>query len=125
MKLSSLQALLGSASIVLSGTGAEASRAHQRLHQLDRKASHLHGHNHAHLHSRSENGSVKKRAGTCSFVQHESVLAVTPDGMNAGWGIPSDRECTCGSYCPYVCKAPMLLAQWKPGTKYTYPESMV
>ncbi|UNI21687.1 hypothetical protein JDV02_007656 [Purpureocillium takamizusanense] len=125
MKLSSLQALLASATIALSGTGVEASSAHQRLHQLDRKVSHLGGHGHAHAHFQSENESVKKRAGTCSFFQHESVLAVTPSGMNAGWGIPSDRECTCGSYCPYVCKSPLLLAQWKPGTTYKPAESML
>ncbi|KAJ6444536.1 SUN family beta-glucosidase-like protein [Purpureocillium lavendulum] len=118
-------ALLGSASIVLSGSGVEASRTHQRLHQLDRKFAQAHGHGHGHAHSRSEAAPVEKRKGTCSFISDDSnVFAVTPDAKNAGWGMSPDQECTYGSYCPYACKPGMVSTQWKPGSKYAYPESM-
>lgn len=35
-----------------------------------------------------------------------------------------DRPCKFGSYCPYACPPGQVMNQWKPGTTYTYPESM-
>lgn len=32
--------------------------------------------------------------------------------------------CTAGNWCPFACKPGKVMAQWKPGSKVAYPESM-
>jgi len=50
---------------------------------------------------------------------------VAPDMKNAGWAIAPDIECVAGMYCPYACAPGKVMAQWKKGSTYTYPDSMV
>jgi hypothetical protein len=36
-----------------------------------------------------------------------------------------DEPCTTGKYCPLACVPGKVMAQWRPNTSYSYPESMV
>lgn len=120
MKLSTLQATLGSALLVLAPVCQASSHQHQHLHQLERKHSHLHQERHSH-----ENTSIEKRGGTCKFpTDDDNLVAVTPGEMNGGWAMSPDQSCTYDSYCPYACKPGMVMAQWDPDSTYTYPASM-
>lgn len=65
-----------------------------------------------------------KREGTCAFPDHEGMVAVQKNGLNAGWAMHYDQLCTYGSWCPYACKAGQLMGQWDPAiTTYSYPGS--
>jgi hypothetical protein len=45
--------------------------------------------------------------------------------MNGGWALAPDQECVDGTWCPIACPAGKVMAQWKPNTHYTYPDSTV
>jgi hypothetical protein len=45
--------------------------------------------------------------------------------MNNGFAMSPDEPCVDGTWCPIACKPGKVMAQWKPGTTYSYPESMV
>lgn len=69
-----------------------------------------------------ESGSVRKRA-VCSL-PNDADLVKVPGASNGGWAIAPDTQCTAGSWCPIACVSGKVMAQWKPHTTYTYPESM-
>ena len=124
MKLQSLQALVGSAALILA-PAADASVAHRHLHHHGRSQ---HKHNHLHMHRSDETASASiglNKRSTCQFPTDDSnLVAITPDKSNAGWAMSPDQQCTPGSYCPYACKPGMVMAQWQEGSKYVYPQSM-
>lgn len=125
MKYSSIQAFLGSAAILFSAPGCEATSTHRRVHQLQRNFNH---HLHGATHSRAEVGLLEneKRGGSCAFPSDDpNLVAITPDAKNAGWAMSPDQECKPGNYCPIACKPGMVMAQWDPDSTYSYPQSMV
>ncbi|QLG73566.1 hypothetical protein HG535_0F00760 [Zygotorulaspora mrakii] len=68
--------------------------------------------------------SVEKRAGTCSFPDHDGMVAVQKNGQNGGWAMHSDQTCSPGTWCPYACQPGQLMGQWDPSvTSYSYPGS--
>lgn len=64
---------------------------------------------------------LSKRA-VCSLPNDPDLYAV-PGASNGGWAMAPDVQCTAGSYCPIACVSGKVMAQWKPGTTYTYPQS--
>lgn len=124
MKVSTLQAALGSALVLLSDQQARASTAHRHVHRHFHKR-HSHSHVHELRHVEGESTKLEKR-GTCAFPfgMDPNLVPVTPNAANAGWAMSPDQVCSPG-YCPYACAPGMLMNQWKPGTTYIYPESMV
>ncbi|CAK7272265.1 hypothetical protein SEPCBS119000_005030 [Sporothrix epigloea] len=65
---------------------------------------------------------ISKRA-VCSLPNDPDLYAV-PGASNGGWAMAPDVQCTAGSWCPIACVPGKVMAQWKPGTTYKYPESM-
>lgn len=119
MKLSIVQAALGSAAILFAG--CNASSAHQRLHRSARRLTHGHGHSH----SKVESTGLEKRS-TCAFPTDDpNMVAVTPDQQNGGWAMSPDQSCKPGGWCPFACKPGMVMNQWDPKSTYNYPSSMV
>ncbi|OTA57774.1 glycoside hydrolase family 132 protein, partial [Hypoxylon sp. EC38] len=59
----------------------------------------------------------------CAFPTDKGLFAVTPDAMNGGWAMAPDQECVSGTWCPIACPPGQVMAQWKPGTTYAFPES--
>lgn len=134
MKITTLQAALGSAALLLTAQPTVASHSHEHMHaQFKKHLNHLHGHGHAHTHETREthdlidaprsSEKVEKR-GTCSLPHHDDLHFV-PGAENAGFAMSPDQPCKHGSYCPIACKAGKVMAQWKPNSAYVYPESMV
>lgn len=119
--------LLSGTAVLLSAHSTTASDAHRRLHSHN----HLHAlekkHAHGHLQVReTEEAAPVKRDGQCQFPSDDpNLVAVTPGSKNAGWALPPDQACEPDMYCPIACKPGMVMAQWEPGSTYTYPESMV
>lgn len=120
-------ALIGAAAALLSAHSAAASDAHRRMHSHNNLVALEKKHSHGHLLVReTEDAQPAKRGGQCAFPSDDdNLVAVTPGSKNAGWAMPPDQACEPDSYCPIACKPGMVMAQWKPGTKYQYPESMV
>lgn len=128
MKLSVLQAALGSAIVLLSAPACQASdahrRAHDHLHQLERSV-HTHPSHHVRGRHTHPNSLLGKR-GKCQLpTDDDNIVAITPGEMNAGWAMSPDQECLTDQYCPYACKPGMVMAQWDPDSTYDYPASMV
>lgn len=122
MKLESLQAVLSAAVVIFSATPAEGSLAHRHMHHLDQRHSLLHAHGASKIPGSS---AIAKRGGNCKFPTDDpNLVAITPGNMNAGWAMSPDQECKPGNYCPIACKPGMMMAQWDPKSKYTYPLSM-
>lgn len=65
---------------------------------------------------------LSKRA-VCKLPNDPDLVAV-PGASNGGWAIAPDVQCTAGSWCPIACVSGKVMAQWKPGSTYVYPESM-
>jgi hypothetical protein len=140
MRLSSVQAALGSALLLLADQQCLASNAHRRAHQqLEQKRS-SHGHGHAHNHQQSRvlkpwerdeeelvgmSKQQPRAPARCQFPSDPDLIAVTPGALNGGWAMSPDQECRTGSWCPIACKAGKVMAQWEPNSSYTYPASMV
>ncbi|SCU98366.1 LAFA_0G17414g1_1 [Lachancea sp. 'fantastica'] len=88
----------------------------------------LHNHEHAKLMGKEVQGKqvshLFRRDGTCSFPNHDGMVAVQSDSKNAGWAMSWDQACSYGSWCPYACSPGQLAGQWDPEvTSYTYPGS--
>ncbi len=125
MKVTNLQAALGSALLLCSAQLSSAElHGHRRAHQhYGRRNEHSHGHADHQLEERNASDKVAKRA-VCSLPSHPDLVAV-PGAQNGGWAMAPDRQCTAGTWCPIACVSGKVMAQWKPGTSYTYPDSMV
>lgn len=136
MKLTTLQAALGSTlALNAAQAAAEGHAGHRMAHQLfGKRGAHEH-----HLppqsveslesleplpplFNRSSAAPLAKRA-VCSLPD-DPDLVVVPGAQNGGWAMAPDVQCTAGSWCPIACVSGKVMAQWKPGTTYTYPESM-
>jgi hypothetical protein len=64
-------------------------------HALIRK--HVHHRRHPLAHPSHAETGVTKRAGQCEFPKDAGLVAVDPEGMNAGWAMSPDQPCK-----PYV-----------------------
>ncbi|KAK1836494.1 hypothetical protein QBC39DRAFT_247896 [Podospora conica] len=113
-----LLAALGSATLFLAATPVTATQAHRRAH--DQLRRHQHGH---HAGSTNHTDELTKRGSSCSLPDHPDLVHV-PGAKNGGFAMAGDIECKDGMYCPIACVSGKVMAQWKEGTKYTYPESM-
>ncbi|KAI1136985.1 hypothetical protein F5Y05DRAFT_93188 [Hypoxylon sp. FL0543] len=130
MKITTIQAAVGSAILLLNAQPCAATAQH-RHHHLHKKHSHSHIHAQVHQdaynpkYSERNSSALMSRDGkkTCQFPTDKGLFAVTPDGMNGGWAMAPDQECVSGTWCPIACPPGKVMAQWKPGTTYTYPES--
>ncbi|KAI1154739.1 beta-glucosidase-domain-containing protein [Nemania diffusa] len=140
MKTTTLQAAIGSAILLLATQPCYASSGHQHHHQ-HRQLHELHHQHHQHHASKRESfspsnatvnplyesrrsGKLQARGGAkCEFPTTKGLFAVTPDSLNGGWALAPDQDCVDGTWCPIACPAGQVMAQWKPGTTYTYPES--
>jgi hypothetical protein len=111
---------LGSA-LVLAHQAQSAIHPHRHAHNLfHRRHSHV-------IHpevSPREEAIVEKRAGHCTL-PNDPDLVYVPGAQNGGFAMSPDQPCTAGGWCPYACPPGKVMAQWQPGSKYTYPQSMV
>ena len=113
---------LGVAATIVSGFAATAHR-HGHSHPL-KSHEHVLRRSRPLLQGNNSPPSIRKRAKKCSFPSDEGLVAVTPGAANGGWAMSPDQECTAGTYCPYACPPGQVMAQWKPGSTFTYPSSM-
>lgn len=71
-----------------------------------------------------EISALFKRSGNCAFPSDKGMVAVQTSGLNAGWAMHDDQECSPGTWCPFACPPGQLMNQWDPDvTSYTYPGS--
>ncbi|KAK1597311.1 beta-glucosidase [Colletotrichum navitas] len=122
MKLSTIQAVLGSALVLLSAQPAEANDgSHRHLHKLKdafrltKKTEKL-----------AERALVQRTSdgkAICSLPSDGDLVHV-PGASNNGFAMSPDQTCVEGSYCPFACRPGKVMAQWEPGSSYTYPSSM-
>lgn len=137
MKTTTLQAAIGSAILVLGVQPCYAGSHHQHRHQY-RQIHHQHHHHHTgkrddynfsnatanpRYESRRPEKLEARGSAKCEFPKSKGLFAVTPGSMNGGWALAPDQECVDGTWCPIACPAGQVMAQWKPGTTYTFPES--
>ncbi|KAL1842635.1 hypothetical protein VTJ49DRAFT_4683 [Mycothermus thermophilus] len=118
MRLSTFQAALG----LLAAQPAAANLGHRHAHgQYARR----HGHGHTHSPRAGEVISSPKeaRGAGCQLPDHPDLVRV-PGAQNNGFAMSPDEPCVDGKWCPIACKPGKVMAQWKPNTKYSYPESM-
>ena len=119
MKITTLQAAAGSVLLLLLQPAAGATHRNRHAHDLFSKR-------HQTSHGVSElapTGQISKRA-TCTLPDHPDLVKV-PGASNNGFAMSPDQSCLDGSYCPFACVPGKVMNQWKPDSKYTYPESMV
>ncbi|KAK8128347.1 hypothetical protein PG984_009455 [Apiospora sp. TS-2023a] len=116
MKLSALQAALGSATLLLAEP-ALATSAHKHKHLARRN-------DHSQLHSRSAVAHLEDRGLACKFPAADGLVAVSPGSMNGGWALSPDQVCYPGRYCPYACPPGEMMAQWKPDSTYATTDRM-
>ncbi|KAK4450048.1 hypothetical protein QBC34DRAFT_80771 [Podospora aff. communis PSN243] len=119
MRLTTLQAAIGSASLFLSAQPVSATIAHRHAHEQLAARRHAHGHHHRD----TANASTLEKRASCSLPSHPDLVPV-PGAMNSGFAMAGDVACTDGKYCPYACVPGKVMAQWQPNSKYVYPESM-
>jgi len=125
MKVTTLQAALGSAALLLSAHPAGATHSHHLAHNHYHAKKHTHTHQHQHQNrDLVEGGDAVQKRGTCSLPSHPDLVHV-PGAMNNGFAMSPDEPCEHGKYCPIACVPGKVMNQWKPNTTYTYPESMV
>ncbi|KAL2153384.1 hypothetical protein VTH82DRAFT_4539 [Thermothelomyces myriococcoides] len=126
MRISSFQAAIGSASVLLSAQPTSASIRHRHAH-VEFARRHLHGHGHIADTRQVEEAvnatEVVARKATCTLPDHPDLVYI-PGKDNNGFAMSPDQSCNDGDYCPIACVPGKVMAQWKPGTTYTYPESM-
>ncbi|KKF93512.1 Protein adg3 [Ceratocystis platani] len=67
---------------------------------------------------------VAKRSATKCKLPSDAGLYKVPGGLNGGFALSPDQECTSGSYCPIACPSGQVMAQWDPDSSYVYPQSM-
>ncbi|KAI0140108.1 hypothetical protein F4776DRAFT_577046 [Hypoxylon sp. NC0597] len=131
MKITTIQAAFGSALLLLNAQPCAATAQH-RHHHLHKKHAHSHIHT-PQFHQDAYNPKYSERNSSalvsrdgkkkCAFPKDKGLFAVTPDAMNGGWAMAPDQECVSGTWCPIACPPGQIMAQWKPGTTYTFPES--
>ncbi|KAI0489510.1 beta-glucosidase-domain-containing protein [Xylaria cf. heliscus] len=136
MKTTTLQATIGSALLLWAAQPCCASTRHHHHHQ-HRQIHHQHHHHPAKRESyHFGNATVNFRYGSrrpeklqtrggskCEFPTTKGLFAVTPSASNGGWALAPDQECVDGTWCPIACPSGQVMAQWKPDTTYTFPES--
>lgn len=124
MKITTLQAAIGSASLLFSAQPAAANLGHRHAHEQYAKR-HGHGHGHSHrVADAVEAPKVVARKAPCALPDHPDLVRV-PGADNHGFAMSPDEPCEDGKWCPLACVSGKLMAQWKPNTTYSYPESMV
>ncbi len=122
MRFSTIQAAIGSASLLFSAQPVSASQGHRHAH-----LQHARHHGHVHSHPAGEVIEAPKvvaRKAPCSLPDHPDLVRV-PGADNHGFAMSPDEPCEDGKWCPIACVPGKLMAQWKPDTGYHYPESMV
>lgn len=105
---------------------AHGHGAHQRAHAV-RRLNHSHNHNLAENQILGRSSIVRRNSqgkALCSLPSHPDLVKV-PGAKNSGFAMSPDQECVEGSYCPIACKSGKVMAQWEPGSSFTYPSSMV
>ena len=129
MKITTTQFALGTALTLLSAP-ASVALAHKHHNHFDLHKKHAH--NHLKARAAKSNGTggasvaeLVARGETCAFPTDKGAVAITPGSMNGGWAMAPDKACTFGKWCPIACPPGQVMAQWKPDTRYTYPESTV
>ncbi|RYP05629.1 hypothetical protein DL765_009778 [Monosporascus sp. GIB2] len=123
MKITSLQAAMGSAVVLLSTPiVATVQHRHRHLHQ---KLAHAHSSSSYNEKYSARNISELEKRGNraCPFPKDKGLVAVTPGAKNAGWAMAPDQECVEGTWCPIACPPGQVMNQWKPQTTYAFPES--
>ncbi|KAI2465570.1 hypothetical protein F4781DRAFT_20208 [Annulohypoxylon bovei var. microspora] len=134
MKITTIQAVLGSAILLLNAQLCAATTGHTHHHlHLEKKHGHIHSHGHGLAQYNSSNPKYSVRNSSplasrdgkkkCQFPSDKGLVAVTPSGQNGGWAMAPDQQCVSGTWCPFACPSGQVMAQWKPGTTYAYPES--
>ncbi|KAI1383170.1 uncharacterized protein F4822DRAFT_435102 [Hypoxylon trugodes] len=131
MKITTINTAIGSAVLLLDAQLCAATAQH-RHHHLHLEKKHSHGHHEVHLetsynpkYSERNSSALVSRDGKrkCKFPDDEGLFAVTPSALNGGWALAPDQECVSGTWCPIACPSGQVMAQWKPGTTYTFPQS--
>jgi hypothetical protein len=119
MRFATLQAAIGSASLLFSAQAASVHHSHQKAHEQ-------YGKRDAHNHRSGELLGAPKAARkvSCSLPDDPDLVHV-PGADNNGFAMSPDEPCEDGKWCPIACVAGKVMAQWKPNTTYAYPESMV
>lgn len=141
MKTTTIQAAIGSAALLLSAQPCFATAQHRHHHlHLEKKHGHVHFHDqlegslrrdlqssyNPNYEARNSSALVSRDGKKkCQFPEGKGLFAVTPSKMNGGWAMAPDQECVSGTWCPIACPSGQVMAQWKPGTTYSYPESTV
>lgn len=122
MRFSTFQAAIGSASILFSAQPALANLGHRHAHsEYARRHGHGHGH---HAGEAAASPKIEARKATCSLPDDPDLVRV-PGADNNGFAMSPDEPCEDGKWCPLACVPGKVMAQWKPNTGYSYPESMV
>lgn len=125
MKLSIVQAAIGSASVILSAHPASANLGHRHAHiEYARRHGHGHGHEHRQADEIISAPKVAARKASCSLPDDPDLVHV-PGDVNNGFAMSPDEPCEDGKWCPIACRPGKVMAQWKPDTVQVYPESMV
>ncbi|KAI8959979.1 hypothetical protein F5Y11DRAFT_285446 [Daldinia sp. FL1419] len=134
MKITTIQAAIGSAVLLLNTQICAATTQH-RHHHLHLEKKHSLGHSHSRVSlqnaynpkysERNSSAALVSRDGKkkCQFPEDKGLFAVTPSEMNGGWALAPDQECVSGTWCPIACPPGKVMAQWKPNTHYAFPES--
>ncbi|KAL2173849.1 uncharacterized protein P884DRAFT_210782 [Thermothelomyces heterothallicus CBS 202.75] len=124
MRISTFQAAIGSASVLFTAQSASVSIGHRHAH-VEYARRHAHGHNHdgRQVEGAANATEVVARKATCTLPDHPDLVYI-PGQDNNGFALSPDQSCNDGDYCPIACVSGKVMAQWKPGTTYTYPESM-
>ncbi|KAK4204890.1 hypothetical protein QBC40DRAFT_292421 [Triangularia verruculosa] len=118
-----LQAAIGSASLLFSAQPALAGHVHgghRRAHERYARRQNHHSHMAGEVIGAPK---ISARKAPCSLPDDPDLVHV-PGDVNNGFAMSPDEPCEDGKWCPIACKSGKVMAQWKPNTKYTYPESM-
>src|SRR5689334_18816573 len=111
MRFATLQAALGSASLLFSAQPVSATHGHRHAHeQLARRHSHTH-------HQRdAANASTLQKRASCTLPTHPDLVPV-PGEKNGGFAMAGDVSCDDGKYCPFACVPGKVMNQWQPNSK--------
>jgi hypothetical protein len=122
MRFTTLQAAIGAASLLFSAQPGSASLGHRHAHD---QYARRHGHGHSHKEAEVLGApKVAPRKARCTLPDDPDLVRV-PGADNNGFAMSPDEPCEDGKWCPIACVPGKVMAQWKPNTTYTYPESMV
>ncbi|KAK3380169.1 hypothetical protein B0T24DRAFT_184917 [Lasiosphaeria ovina] len=116
MRLTTLQAALGSASIFFLAHPASAvHHGHQQAHE---------NYGRSQSHNPEAGGPKLVKKGTCTLPKDSTDLVFVPGASNNGFAMSPDQTCDSGKYCPIACVSGKVMRQWDPKASYVYPESM-